>query len=305
MKFNCRGFIALIAAALLLSVVLPRAAAAGAEGGTALTQKYRKKITATPFVLRKSNQANDIDDLSAGVSRELLRQLESTKLFLVKSSRDASAVDSASLSQDINAVIGLATLNDSQFVISGEVIDAGSFEEGGYFGYFRDKKRWFEMEFTVFDGLTGAQISRHRIDEIAEGDVTVGREKRFASKSFFSTAFGQAIGKTIEKAAEMIATDLERLPFSAKVIRVADGQVFINAGATSLVAPGDKLLVYRKKTKFSWSGIGADREYGIPETPLATVSVVQVQPMFSISTVLPAAQTVEIEAGDIVRSDQH
>jgi len=259
-----------------------------------ISHQYRKKIAATPFFARKQYQVNDIDDISLGFPRELLRRLESKNGFLVRSSREGIATDSTGLNSNYNSIIRIAAQYDCQFVISGEIMDASNSS---------NNKRWFEIEFVIYDGLTGSMIARHRLNEAAEGEVNIGHEKTFASKSFLSTAYGQAISKTIDAAAELISTDLEHLPFTAKVVRVADGQVYVNVGGTSLIAPGDQLVVYRKETKFWTSGFGSNHEYGVTETPVSTLSIVQVQPMFSIGTLFPNGNNVTVEAGDVVRFD--
>lgn len=265
------------------------------------TRKYKKKITATPFLIRKQYQINDIDNLSSGFSRELMRRLADKNEFLTRNSRDVIAMDSNGLRPDPMAMMELAQQNDSQFIVSGEIVDAGNSQDGKR--WFGTDKRWFELDLVVYDGLTGSLIARHRLGEFAEGNVLIGHEKPFASKSFLATPYGQAINKTIDAAAEMITVDLERIPFAAKVIRVENGQVYVNVGGTSLLAPGDRLVVYHKETRFSTSGFGSSQEYGITETPVATVSIVQVQPLFSIGTLLTGGKNASVEAGDLVRFD--
>ena len=268
-----------------------------------VSQKYKKKLTSTPFGVRKPYQLGDIDDISTGFPRELLRRLENGNNFLAKNSLHALTANPTGLNQGNSAVIQLATLYGSQFVITGEILDAGNSDEGGYFGFLQQKRRRFEVDIFVYDGLTGSLIARHRIDKFTEGEVAVGPNKPFASTSFFSTRFGQAISMAIDSAAKLISRDLENLPFTAKVIRVADGKIYVDAGGTSLLAPGDKLVAYRTKRELPFSGFGPDREHVITETPVATISIVQVQPLFSIGTLPPTAKNVTMEIGDLVRFD--
>lgn len=265
--------------------------------------KYKKKIAATPFVIRKSFVTDDIDDIGKGFASELLRRLDNGNKFLTKRSAYVLPSNSYGPSQDGAAVMHLATMYDSQFLIAGEIVDAGESFEGGYFGVFQHKKRRFEIEVFLYDGLTGTLISRHRIEKFAVGDVAIGRDKPFSSASFLATNFGQAIGQAIDTAAEMISRDLESLPFTARVIRIADGRFYIDAGGTSLVAPGDKLVAYRLRREFPVAGFGSGTEYGITETPVATVSIVQVQPLFSICALPANAKGATIELGDLVRFD--
>ena len=268
-----------------------------------VSQKYKKKITATPFFIQKSYLTGDLDDISTGFSRELLRRLDAGNKFIIKNSLYVLPVASNGPSQDNTAVMRLATLYTSQFVIAGEILDVGSSDEGGFFDFFQHKRRRFDVDVFVYDGLTGALIARHRMSEFADGDVFVGRDKQFGSASFFSTKYGQAINRTIDAAAELISKDLEQLPFTAKVIQITDGNIYIDAGGTSFIAPGDKLVAYRIKRELSLRGLGSGSEYGITETPVATVSIIQVQPMFSICTLPSSAKNVTMEVGDLVRFD--
>jgi len=265
-------------------------------------QKYKKKIAATSLSIQKSYVTDDVEDLSGGFANELLRRLESGNKFLTKKSQYAISHASGP-SQDTGDVIHIATMYDSQFVISGEILDAGTMNEGGYFGLFQHKRRRFEVEIYVYDGLTGSLVGRHRIEKSAVGDVAIGRDKPFASASFFATSFGKAISEALDTASELIAKDLENLPFAARVIKIADGRIYIDAGGTSFVAPGDKLVAYHLRREFPLSGFGPGNEYGITETPVTTVSIVQVQPLFSICTLPTSAKGVTLEVGDLVRFD--
>ena len=265
--------------------------------------KYKKKLTATPFHAQKSFQTDDIDDISTGFARELLRRLESSQKFLTKISVYDLTFGSANTSpgQNTEAVKHLARLYESQFVISGTILNAGSSDNGGYFGFFANKKRWLEMEIFIHDGLTGSLIARHKVSHFAEGEAPVGRNKPFASQAFFATRFGQAVDKTLDEVAELVTKDLQALPFAAKVTQVVDDKIYIDAGGTSFVAPGDHLIVYHMERGLPVNGLGPRDNYGTVETPVATVSIVQVQPTFSIAALPASPNNPKIEVGDLVR----
>lgn len=268
-----------------------------------VSKKYKKKITSTPFKIRKSYVTDDIDELANGFSNELLHRLEIENKFLTKKSQYVISANLSGASQDNTAVMRIASMHDSQFVISGEIVDAGISYDGGYFGILQQKKRRFEVDVFVYDGLTGALIASHKVGAFSTGDVAIGRSKPFASAAFFSTNFGQAINRTIDSVAELISKDLESVPFTAKIIKIADGQIYIDAGGTSFVAPGDKLVAYHRQRELSIIGFGPGSEYGVTETPVGTVSIVQVQPLFSIATLLTRVKGVKVEVGDFIRFD--
>ncbi|MES2297909.1 MAG: flagella assembly protein FlgT middle domain-containing protein [Pseudomonadota bacterium] len=272
-------------------------------GAISASHKYKKKIAATPFVSRKSLSTEDIDDIGKGFAAELTRRLEGGGKFLTKRSSYVLPGASSGPSQDSEAVMHLATMYDSQFLVSGDIIDADSVDAGGYFGLFQHKERQLELEFFVYDGLTGNLIARHRVKQTASGEVQVGRDKPFGSAAFLATSFGQAISRAIDAAAMQITRDLENLPFTARVIRVVDERLYIDAGSTSLVSPGDKMVAYRVRKEFPVTGYGSGADYGITETRVATVAVAQVQPLFSICTLPAESKGVKMEVGDMVRFD--
>lgn len=271
-----------------------------ANGGSAINVKYKRKIAATPFFSKKSYE--DIDDIGHGFSKELLRRLERGNQFLTRKSQYQISGNASGVTQNAGAVVSLAASHDSQFLISGEIVDASILEESGILSLFQYRQRHFEVDVFVYDGLNGALIASHRVGGLAMGDVAVGRDRPFGSASFFSTEFGQAVNATINAAAELIAKDLESLPFTAKVTKIVDGKIHIDAGSTSFVAPGDKLVAYRRKREFSKNGYSPSSEYRLTETPVATVSIVQVQPLFSIAT-LPENSKDQVGIGDLVRFD--
>ena len=266
-----------------------------------VVHNYKKKIAATPFSVQGAITGKDVIELANGFPRELVRRLENSRRFLSKNSLYVISVGSAGLDQDPKNVMKLAAQYDSQFVISGEILDSVSAGDGWLSGVIGSRR--FEVDLFVHDGLTGGLIARHRIDELIEKEFFGDRDKSFSSASFFSTKLGETVNKVINAAVELISKDVENLPFTAKVIRVTDGKIYIDAGGTSLLSPGDELVAYNNEKDVALLGTVSGHDYGVRETPVATVSVVQVQPMFSICVVLPGAENAAIKVGDFVRFD--
>ena len=270
----------------------------------ATVRQYKKKITATPFSLHKPYRTNDIDDMASGFSRELLRRLEGSNQFLTKTSLYGLPVEGGGPSLDHSAVRRLAIINDSQFVISGDIQDSGVSDEGGYLGFFRTRTRSLDIDLFVHDGMTGTLVARRRISQLAEDDVVVGRNKLFASTAFFSTGFGKVVDRMLDSAVELVVSDLDNLPFSARIIKVKDDEIYIDAGATSVLASGDELMVYQVRNDLPLVGPDSNNEVGIPEAAIGKILLTQVQPLFSICRTAAGARNVLPKVGDFVRVDR-
>lgn len=78
-------------------------------------------------------------------------------------------------------------------------------------------------------------------------------------------------------------------------------RIYIDAGSTSSIAPGDQLIAYRLRKEVPLTSVTSGAEYGISETPVATVSIIQVQPSFSICALPGKTTGTVLEAGDLVR----
>ncbi|KQQ87217.1 flagellar assembly protein T N-terminal domain-containing protein [Massilia sp. Leaf139] len=264
---------------------------------------YKKKIVVTPFHLRRSPQLDDVDDIAIRLPQELLRRMTGSGKFLGKESPYVISPGVNGPSTDSAAVRRLASMYEGQFVVSGEILDAGNFEQPAYYGLLKKAARRIEIAFYVHDGLTGALVARRTALVEQVGERRVGRDKPFGSASFAATPFGGAILRALDEGIAAISDDIAALPFAAKVVQVQGERIFIDAGSTSSVAPGDQLVVYRVDPRQQVYGADPLVPLGAVETPLGTFSVVQVQPGFAIGTVMPPATARQISVGDVVRFD--
>ncbi|MFC5459450.1 flagella assembly protein FlgT middle domain-containing protein [Massilia niabensis] len=264
---------------------------------------YKKKIVVTPFHVRRSPQLDDVDDIATRLPQELLRRLTGTGKFLGKSSPYVISPGSSGPGADTAAVRRLASMHESQFVISGEIVDASPFEKPAFYGLVDRKARRIEIEFFVHDGLTGVLLARRTASVEQVGTQRVGRDKPFGSASFAATPFGGAILRALDEGIAGIMTDLAPLPFMAKVVQVQGERIFIDAGSTASVTPGDQLVVYRVDPRQQVYGADPRVPLGTVETPVGTIGIVQVQPGFAIGTMTPASAAKQVSAGDMVRFD--
>lgn len=264
---------------------------------------YKKKIVVTPFHVRRSPQLDDVDDIAVRLPQELLRRMTAGGTFLGKESPYVMSPGVNGPSADTAAVRRIATMYEGQFVVSGEIVDAGNFDKPAYFGLVNKDARRIEIDFYVHDGLTGVLLARRTALVEQVGERRVGRDKPFGSASFAATPFGGAILRALDQGIAGIAADIAALPFMAKVVQVQGERIVIDAGSTSSVAPGDQLVIYRADPRQQVYGADPLAPLGTVETPVGTLAIVQVQPGFAIGTVTPPAAARQVSAGDMVRFD--
>ena len=264
---------------------------------------YKKKIVVTPFRVRRSPQLDDVDDIATRLPQELLRRMGAGGKFLGKESAYVISPGANGPSIDTAAVRRIASLYESQFVVSGEILDAGNYEQPAYYGLIKKDARRIEIAFYVHDGLTGVLLARRTALVEQVGERRVGRDKPFGSASFAATPFGGAILRALDEGIAAISADIAALPFMAKVVQVQGERIFIDAGSTSSVTPGDQLVIYRLDPRQQVYGADPLAPLGTVESPVGTLSIVQVQPGFAIGTVTPPSAARQVSAGDMVRFD--
>ena len=278
---------------------------------------FRKKIAITQFYVANPLQVQDIDNIWNGYPLALLRLIEDSGLFLpVQTSgwptlgRLALPLDRA---QNRETVRLLADQSGAQFVLSGIIYDAGTDQPSGILPKIVPSSllpkiqpnnvgaRRIEAEIFLHDGITGALISHFRAQELAPGTDAVGRDKPFGSAAFFATGFGSAVARLLERQAQFVVDELGRLPFNAKIIRIEGNRLFFDAGATSGLATGDKFLLYSLSSIADAMELSSNRLLGVAEKPAATLTVKQVQPLFSVGE--SDARNQKIQIGDMIRFD--
>ena len=268
---------------------------------------FRKKIVATAFAVNQPSQVADIDDIAQGFPRELLSSLENSRQFVTRRSPHLLSFNYQQETPGIKLIQQVAAENDSQFVISGEIRNAGQRIETKYFGLWETRKRHIEIAFAIYDGQSGSLLSRHQLQRQAEDQASVGRNKPFGSAVFFATGYGQAIASLLEEAAQLIAQDLAPFPVLAKNIKVNKSQIVLDTGATSAIATGDLATVVVAGNNLPLSGIQAYQSrptlYGNAQTSLGKATIVQVQYLFSVAELAADITPGDVNVGDFVRFD--
>ncbi|MFZ2300411.1 MAG: flagella assembly protein FlgT middle domain-containing protein [Gallionella sp.] len=270
------------------------------EKNATLAQPPKKKIAITQFDVANTIHVDDISNIYDGFPVALSNRMERSRRFLPTYTGRSIPMEVGVAQRE--AITQIAGETGAQFLISGIVTNAGISREKWSLNtpLGSPEKRHIEVEFSIFDGMTGNRILLRRLREQADGDVTVGNDKPFGSSIFLATEFGKATSKLIDSAVREIQEAVENVPFSAHIIKVEGKKVFIDAGSDSLLEPGDKLVAYAIDTRIPVSGLQGSM-LGVAEHPADTTTLIQVKPQFSIGELPESAEKLGIKAGDIAR----
>jgi hypothetical protein len=264
------------------------------------TYAAKKKVAFTQFDASNIIQLDDISNPYDDLPKFIAKQLEASGGFLATYVNGyLPRVNDASKQELIARVAREAGV---QFLVSGTVLDAGIEVHSGYFGTSigKNASRYFVIELSVYDGLTGVQIQSLRLEKKAQGNVEIGRDKPIGSNRFGMTESGRVLNELIQQAATNIASSLACLPFSAHVVRVDGKNVYLDAGASSMLKIGDKLVLYNKNSQLPITN-GAGRLLGMQESPIASIELIKIQPLFSIGELPEDAIKLGIKTGSLAR----
>lgn len=114
--------------------------------------------------------------------------------------------------------------------------------------------------------------------------------------AFKETPLGQATREAITRAVTSIQAHMERVPWTGRVMEVAEGQVYINAGQDAAVKEGDTFSVTSVVRELTDPDTGAVR--GVIENRVGQVRVEQVQEKFSVGRMVDGAAP---KRGDFVK----
>ena len=180
----------------------------------------------------------------------------------------------------------------AQVILSGQIRDMKVTK-----GFFKDTRQ-LEVEIYLHDAVSGTRLARHRFSEtIKDAGFYKTKTSLFSNSSFYQTVYGKVLDKVLTSQAELISEDIKQIPFAAKILKIDGTKVFFNAGASSLVNIGDTLMTYRLDPD-PLTDLN-DQFLGNLETPVATLSVEQVQPQFAVGKM--EIKNAKLLPGDIVR----
>jgi len=260
---------------------------------TSLT-RYRKKIAAIQFDVLHRSEIYDVPEIERELPRELLRRLDNSGNFITIDATQflVSTLHPGLRFDDPGVYKMIAEKTGAQIILSGQIRDF-HVEEG-----FFQNKRQLEIEIYLHDGISGTRIARHRFSEtVTNAGYFKENQALFSNAGFYKSVFGNVVDKVINAQVEFIQEDLKQIPFSARILRVDGQQIFFDAGTASLVNVGDMLMTFRLEIDPLNSNTG--KYLGFLETPVASLSVKQVQPQFAVGKV--EIKNAKLNVGDLIR----
>lgn len=259
----------------------------------------KKKVTFTRFDAMNTVQLDDIRNIYSELPKNISSRMEAGGGVLANYVDGYIPRNPDALQRE--TVMQIARDTGAQFLVSGLILDAGITKKNGIIEtLFGKNTRHFKIEYTVHDGLTGARLFSHQLDSNAQDDVEIGRDKFFGGSAFLGTESGRVLDSLIDSATKNLHAALACLPFSARIVRVAGKSVYLDAGAVSMLKAGDKLALYNTDLHLP---IITERgaELGVPERLAATITLVKIQPLFSIGELPGDATKLGVKTGSIVR----
>lgn len=250
--------------------------------------RYRKKVAAVQFNVLDRRQIWDLPGIEQALPQELLRRLGETGQVLPVDGTQYMPAE-----ENTGAIARLADQLGVQFVVTGVIRDMGVAR------HLLTKSRRLEVEVSLYDALSGARLARHRFSEnVADAGYYQRKPALFSNAGFVQTVYGRTLDRVLNRQVEMLAGDLGQMPFSARVVQVEGNKVYFNAGVTSRVEPGDVLMTYRLDPQ-PVRDFNGERFLGFKETPVATLAVHKVQPLFAMGEL--EIDEANLHPGDIIR----
>lgn len=278
--------------------VLIRAEVEASRAVDTAKNDYRKKVAFMQLLVRDRSAAADLAYIEMELPRMLRKEMESRHGVIgvdgaqyLLAERSASAVEQ-NLIPSRALVERVAKELGTQFLVAGTLLDTGVNDE------LLGKSRRFEMELMLFDGVSGTLLARSRYNENIVGMGLLKPGVSVASAEFQATSYGLVIQQVLQRASSALFAELNRLPFSARVIRSDAKKVYFDAGSTSSVRVGDMLMAYKVSDE-PMADPANGRFLGFAEQPIATLVVKSVQPQFAVGEL--ETEQVHIKPGDIVR----
>lgn len=224
----------------------------------------RKKVLVLALPVQRPVEATDLPDLAIAWSSALQQRLQGTDRFLVRNGNTHYLDHADNVRRQI---IALAQQFDAQFVIAGRITSLGRQPariELGTLGAIDQpfgERRVIETELEVFDGHFGTRLKQLAYHTEVQGAVE-NRGSGTLRGDFFRTPLGEAVGRMLDRQTEDIADELACLPMQARVVRIRDREVHIDAGFTSNLKPGDQMRVLQRVGFFGGEGGQTDQSVG-------------------------------------------
>ncbi|SEI56958.1 Flagellar assembly protein T, C-terminal domain [Allopseudospirillum japonicum] len=286
--------------------------------GGEFSNGYQRSVAISSFHLDQPAQASmgGLADVIQSLPRELIRRMENKKhLRVLDAVRFQVQPDPESMPTHINRqnqltdVLEVATQMGTQYVISGAIRSMamvnprlaqerprlpGLIESIRY-----DEERFlreFKLDLYIYEGFSGALVGQRQYKLTGHWLEDRTLKTGFATPGFWGSEYGLKIDQLLD----LVAMDAHQLlgcqPFMTRILRTQEKNLYLEAGSSSGLQPGDTLSLYRISTFFD----AQQRAYREMESVDMVVTLKKVQPNFSVGEIPALPVSMNIQQGDIV-----
>jgi Flagellar assembly protein T, middle domain/Flagellar assembly protein T, N-terminal domain len=271
--------------------------------------QYRRKLAITQFHVLDRTQIADLPNIEVELARELKRRLDvdgrtrtaDATQYLLPLNEDGVMSQQRILgalppAQEVGQLaIEFAESLGVQFVVSGVIRDMGITKH-----MLGARVRHLELDVIVHDGISGAEVARHRLNEsVVDGGLfDFATTTPVLNDKFYASPFGQRVHRMLDKLVGMLVNDLNAQLFTARVIRAEGNQVYFDAGGDANVKVGDVLSTFQLSPSVV-KDLPGQRALGFPENPTTILVVTKVQRLFSVGEL--GSETARLSPGDVIR----
>lgn len=279
---------------------------------------YRKSLAITSFPLEQPGDANDgsLHEIQQGFATLLAYELRQSSTF--------DALDAGSLNiigapgsapvrllpeGTLTTLLHNSEQHQVQYLISGVIRSLAPHHTSGpqqpnvlidLYQRADLEKRYHQRDFVldlfIHDAFTGALTHQQRYHMTADWNADSHDHIGFGTPRFWQQPFGQKLRSVIRAVSNDIQLHLTCEPFTARITRAREQEVWISAGSLDGLTSGDRLSVYRRLTHYD-SQMRPEYELINTEHSLTLTSV---QPTLARGTLEVNSETLNIQQGDIV-----
>lgn len=287
---------------IMLILMLPPSLAAG-----------KKRICVMDLEDKARGQHSGWHDVGQGMADMLVTALTESNKFIVIEREQLQKVMkeqelgltgavNAQTAAKIGQILGVA------YIITGSVTEFGVKESkfgvgnigralpfGGKIDTKTNKAR-VAMDVRMID-TSSAQIVKAATGEGEESstgvslDLNMAPSVDFGKRGFDETVIGKATRKAVDKVAKAIIAVETSSPWSAKIIKISDNQIYLNSGEEDGIKVGKIVNIYRKGEELVDPDTGMS--LGSEETKLGTAKIIKVEKKFSIAETTTTGVTKE------------
>ena len=282
---------------------------------------YQKSVAVTAFPLLQPQQANlgylgNIQtELGNLISNQLNQQsnLRALNAGMLNMHDSVANAPTRQLSAGaLTTVLDHTRQLDVQYIISGVIRDMSMHDSSVIDPNrnilvdlydrldYRSRKhlRSLVLDLYIHDGFTGALLFTKQYATAGRWNLAPEVRPGFGTGEFWRLDYGKQAQQLISQMTKEIDNELRCKPFSARITKSDGSFLWFNAGAQSGIKAGDKLTVYRKSSYFT----DDMRSHVQLSNTRKTMTVTEVQPLFSVGRLMEDGAVYNIQPDDVVIS---